>query len=131
MGNEVKKKGIVDFGDTFLNYYTDRFSDTTVYKIDTFIEHVENNGVWGWEGKVSPSDRVPAQVENQEELIRYARTYKLWHAHIGDPCFEDSWHGNYKVSNWVIHFQYFNNYHIKLLELDFHDPMTLPAQDKF
>ncbi|OCH01504.1 hypothetical protein A6D98_03025 [Aliivibrio fischeri] len=128
MGSSNKTKGIVDFGDTFLKYYTDSFSDTTVGKVDDFIEHVEANGLSGWVGKVSPSNRVPENYADREAIIDKANKYSLWHAHIGDPCFKDTWHKNYKVSDWVIHFQKISNYHIKLLELDYHNPMTLPSE---
>ncbi len=129
MGNFNEEKGQVDFGETFLLYYTERFSNTTISKIDDFIEHVEHNGVRGWVGKVSPSDRVPHSYPERNIIIQHARNHKLWHAHLGDPSFKESHHGSYKVSEWVIHFQYFNNYHIKLLELGYHDPMYLPTID--
>ncbi|MGR5416070.1 hypothetical protein ACPV4W_05025 [Vibrio diabolicus] len=127
MGENNKKKGTVEFGSTFLKYYSDRFSDTTLDKIDDFIEHVEENSLHGWAGKVSPSNKVPENYPDRQEIISKANAYSLWHAHIGDPCFKDTWHGNYKTSDWVVHFQRFSNVHIKLLELDFHNPMTLPS----
>lgn len=126
MGKKPKQKGVVDFSDTFLLYYSERFSDKTLTNIDSFIEHVEANGVRGWKGKVSPSDRVPEQAKNRQRIIEHAKEHKLWHAHIGEPTFKDSYYGNYKVSDWVLHFQYFNNYEIKLLELGQHNPMILP-----
>lgn len=127
MGENNKKQGTVDFGTTFLDYYSNRYSETTKDKIDDFIEHVVENGLYGWIGKVSPSNKVPNTYPDQQKIIARANEHKLWHAHIGEPCFKDSWNGNYKVSNWVIHFQKFNNWHIKLLELDYHNPMTLPS----
>lgn len=127
MGENNDKKGLVEFGATFLKFYSERFSDTTVEKIDDFIEHVEENGLRNWTGKISPSNKVPDTYPDQKALINKANTYKLWHAHIGDPYFEDTWHGKYKVSDWVVHFQRFSDYHIKLLELDYHNPMTLPS----
>ncbi|RAL27822.1 hypothetical protein DOE54_14640 [Vibrio cholerae] len=129
MGQSNKKKGTVDFGSTFLKYYSERFSDTTLEKIDDFIDHVEKNGLHGWVGKVSHSNRVPEHYLDRQAIIEKANRYKLWHAHIGDPCFKDSWTGKYKVSDWVVHFQRFSNFHIKLLELDFHNPMTLPSEE--
>ncbi|EJE4210385.1 MULTISPECIES: hypothetical protein [Vibrio] len=129
MGEGSKKTGIVDFSDTFTLYYNERYPEATVDKIDDFIEHVESNGLFGWIGKVSPSDRVPENYPNREETIAYARNNKLWHAHIGDPCFEDKPHGKFKTSAWVIHFQKHHNYHIKLLELDLHNPMKLPSEE--
>ena len=64
--------------------------------------------------------------ENKEAIEEHARANKLWHAHIGDPVFIDTFHGKYKVSDWVIHFQRLAPNHIKLLELGYHDPMQLP-----
>lgn len=131
MGSGDKNPGTVDFADTFLKYYDTRYSKTTISRIDDFIEHVEANGVHNWVGKVSRSDNVPEQAEDRDKIISYAQQYNLWHAHIGDPDFDETEHGRYKVSDWVIHFQYFNNYHIKLLELDSHNPMSLPKQNMF
>ncbi|EOY8740760.1 hypothetical protein ACQFG6_006467, partial [Klebsiella michiganensis] len=64
--------------------------------------------------------------ENKEAIELHARANKLWHAHLGDPVFKDTFHGKYKVSDWVIHFQRLTPNHIKLLELGYHDPMELP-----
>jgi hypothetical protein len=56
-------KRIVEFGTTFLNYYNNRFSTTTIDKIDDFIEHFEHQGLRGWKGKISSSDKVPASYQ--------------------------------------------------------------------
>jgi hypothetical protein len=127
MGKNNTPKFTVEFGQTFLLYYTDRFSTATVSKIDDFIDYVEINGLQGWKGKVAPSDRVPLSYPHRQMLIDKARRYNLWHAHIGDPEFKPSINPNYQVSEWVIHFQKFSNDHIKLLELDSHNPMSLPS----
>ncbi|WP_281161884.1 hypothetical protein, partial [Klebsiella quasipneumoniae] len=106
----------------------------TLNKIDDFIEHFEKYNLFGdalkghpaWIGKVSPSWKVPDSYEDKDTIEQHARANKLWHAHIGDPVFIDTFHGKYKVSDWVIHFQLLAPNHIKLLELGYHDPMKLP-----
>lgn len=119
---------IVEFGSTFLKYYNERFSANTVDKIDDFIDHFQQNGLWGWVGKLGPSNKVPLNVPDRDEIIAYAEKYSLWHAHIGEPCFEDTIHGRYKTSDWVLHFQRFNGNHIRLIELGYHRPMDLPSE---
>ncbi|MGF7792857.1 hypothetical protein AAGP74_27755 [Klebsiella pneumoniae] len=133
-GAQNPQLNIVSFSETFNLYYTSRYSAKTLDKIDDFIEHFEKYNLFGdplkgypaWTGKVSPSWNVPDHYENKEAIEKYARANKLWHAHLGDPVFKDTFHGKYKVSDWVIHFQRLTPNHIKLLELGYHDPMKLP-----
>ena len=128
MGKNNATTRIDEFGTTFLSYYSGRFSVTTVDKIDDFIEHFESKGLWGWKGKLGPSSKVPTAAQNRVLIVAKARKYGLWHVHIGDPHFSDTWHGNYCVSDWVLHFQKISVNHIKLLELGFHNPMELPSE---
>lgn len=135
-GAGAKNSGLntVSFSETFNLYYTTRYSSKTVDKIDDFIEHFERYGLFGdkskgypaWVGKVAPSWNVPENYPDREAIEAHARANKLWHAHLGDPVFIDTFHGKYKVSDWVIHFQKMSDTHIKLLELGYHDPMKLP-----
>ncbi|MFT4928422.1 MAG: hypothetical protein ACI8WB_004541 [Phenylobacterium sp.] len=125
--NNTTTERVIEFGATFLSYYNDRFSATTVDRVDDFIEHFEHKGLWGWKGKLGPSSKVPEAVSNRAVIVAKAQKYQLWHAHIGDPYFEDTWHGRYQVSDWVLHFQKISPNHIKLLELGYHNPMELPA----
>ena len=125
----------VSFSETFALYYDSRFSETTLDRIDDFIEHYEQYGLFGnptnghpaWVGKVSPSWNVPNTYPNHLEIAKYAKEHNLWHAHIGDPVFFDTEHGKYKVSDWVLHFQLISKKEIKLLELGYHNPMELPS----
>jgi hypothetical protein len=139
-GAKDSELNIVSFSETFTLYYTSRYSQKTVDKIDDFIDHFEKNGLFGnpdkglpaWQGKVSPSWNVPESYTDRHLIESHARKFKLWHAHIGDPVFIETYHGKYKVSDWVIHFQLISNkknrQHIKLLDLGFHDPMELPTK---
>lgn len=129
MGENSKPKGFVDFGETFRFRYNNRYSENTLDRIDDFIDHVEENGLHGWVGKVGNSRNVPENYDDREAIIEKAEKHSLWHAHLGDPEFKDSRYGNYKVSDWVIHFQKFSNYHIKLLDLGYHNPMELPDEN--
>lgn len=132
---QVIPVNIVEFSETFNLYYSGRFSEKTLDKIDDFIEHFEKYGLFGnpqynypsWVGKVSPSWNVPKTYPNYIKIKDYAKKHNLWHAHIGDPLFMDTPHGKYKVSDWVLHFQLISKNHIKLLELGYHNPMELPS----
>lgn len=135
-GAGAQKSGLntVSFSETFNLYYSTRYSPKTVEKIDDFIDHFEQYGLFGntakgypaWIGKVSPSWKVPDGYPDKDSIEHHARTNLLWHAHLGDPVFINTSHGKYKVSDWVIHFQKLSDTHIKLLELGYHNPMTLP-----
>ncbi|WP_228258836.1 hypothetical protein [Acinetobacter ihumii] len=132
MGEEKPQNKInytVEFGATFNLYYSERYSSKTLDKIDDFIEHYEKFGLKDWKGKISPSDRVPDTYPNQQNLIAKAKKYNLWHVHIGEPKWQRPLHDQYLVSEWVLHFQKINNYHIKLLELSWHNPMELPSDE--
>lgn len=124
---------IVDFAPTFSIYYSERFSAKTLDRIDDFIDHFQKHGLFGppaFIGKISPSYKVPENYPNRDEIIKHARANKLWHVHIGDPCFQHSLERRapYKVSNWVLHFQKLSDDHIRLLELGYHNPMVLPSE---
>lgn len=116
----------VGFGLTFNNYYAN-FPSKTTDLVDDFIEHFEQYGFLGWKGKISPSDRVPLNNPNRQALIAKAEKFNLWHVHIGDPHWQTPFHGKYLTSDWVLHFSKISNYHIVLLELDSHNPLTLPS----
>lgn len=132
MGKTEPKSPIiyeVDFGKTFNKYYANAYSPKTLDKIDIFIEHYEQFGLRGWQGKVASTDRVPEHYQDREKIIAKAREHNLWHAHIGDPVWKKSLYGDYLVSDWVIHFKRISRDKIKLLELGFHDPMLLPSDE--
>ena len=126
---EHKIKYTVEFGKTFTLYYSERYSKKTIDKIDDFIEHYEEFGLSQWKGKISPSDRVPETYADRTVRIQKAQTHNLWHVHIGEPNWKESFHGKYLVSDWVLHFKKIDNYTIMLLELSCHDPMELPSDE--
>ncbi|NUG02953.1 hypothetical protein [Acinetobacter oleivorans] len=119
----------VAFGKTFNIYYLERYSNKTVDLIDEFIDHFELNGFYAWKGKIASSNRVPFNYDNRDEIINKAEYYNLWHVHIGIPKWTKSLYGNYHVSEWVLHFKKNTDYKITLLELGFHNPMTLPSEE--
>lgn len=119
----------VALGKTFNKYYLERYPSKTVNLIDDFIDHFEENGFYGWKGKIGPSNKVPENYENRDELIAKANKFNLWHVHIGDPCWHATLHGKYLTSDWVLTFKKINNYKIGLLELSWHDPMLLPSDE--
>lgn len=119
----------IDFGKTFNLHFAERFPSKTVNLIDDFIEYYEDNGLVGWKGKVSPSNRVPENNPDRYALIAKANRFNLWHAHIGDPKWNSTPHGRYFTSDWVLHFKKINQYKIVLLELGWHNPFLLPSDD--
>lgn len=130
MGEKKSKQIVyeVAFGKTFNNYYAKSYSEKTLDLIDDFLDHYEVYGLGGWKGKISPSNRVPLNYENRNELIKKANHYNLWHVHIGDPQWEVPSHGKFLTSEWVIQFRRLGH-KIVLLELSWHNPMYLPNDE--
>ena len=129
MGEEKSNQQVeqysIAFGLTFNKYYVESYSENTLDLIDDFIDHYEVNGFKGWIGKFAPSNRVPENYENRDDLIRKANKYNLWHVHIGDPRWETPMHGKFKTSEWVLQLRRMGK-KIILLELSWHNPMLLP-----
>lgn len=99
-------------------------------RVDDFTEHFESYGLTGLPGKIAPSWKVPGEDPQYYEKVAFAQEHNLWHYHIGVPEYQLSVSGKYSTSDWVVHFQRgFGDISIRLVDYDFHSPMTLPAAD--
>ncbi|MCK8044670.1 hypothetical protein MSG37_07220 [Shewanella sp. 1CM18E] len=96
-------------------------------KVVTFISEYLANG---WDGSLNGknihSENVPTDDPNWLKKVEYAQKHDLYHYHIGIPYYEIS--DDYSTSEYVIHYKKIDNYHIKLVDLDYHNPMTLPKE---
>lgn len=93
-------------------------------KIKKFVEHIEQFDFKGLLGRNKPSHEVPTYNPNWSERVAYAQKYKLWHYHIGIPCYMQSEHGDY-VSEYVLHYIKESDY-IMLVDMSPHPPLELP-----
>lgn len=78
-------------------------------------------------GKNVSSDNVPHDDAKWLEKVRYAQKHALKHYHIGIPFYVDSGKG-YLTSEYVIHYQQITPDHIKLVDMSWHPPLSLPTE---
>lgn len=117
----------------FSKHFTELFlslSEEEQTLIENFIFHFETHGLRTFEGKKGPTDNVPHSDPNRAVKIAFAKRYRLWHAHIGhpqwNPCRNPA--GGYKTSDYVVHFQKFNDSYIALVDYNSHNPMMMPTK---
>lgn len=97
-------------------------------KIRRFIEHLEQFGFVGLQGRNKSSDNVPTDHLNWLERVKYAQQHKLWHYHIGIPYYETANNGE-QVSEYLLHYIRDDNA-IKLVALSYHPPFELPTESE-
>lgn len=97
-------------------------------KVAYFMSEYLNDG-WNGNlvGKNVPSDNVPTEDPNWLQKVKYAQQHSLYHYHVGVPFYKPSDNGYY-TSEYVVHYQQLNDYHIKLVDLDPHPPLNLPSE---
>jgi hypothetical protein len=109
----------------------DALSEDEKTLIDDFVFHFSDQGLKTFIGKKGPSDNVPFTDLDRAAKIAYAKKHQLWHVHVGYPkwnaCRNPA--GGYKTSNYVLHFQKFNDRHIALVDYGPHNPMGLPQKN--
>lgn len=108
--------------------YLKNYPKTDREIILAFINHVEQFGFDGLQGRNKSSDNVPTDDPNWLTKVKYAQQYQLWHYHIGIPYFTLSEQGDY-VSEYVLHYTLGDD-EIVLIDLDSHPPFNLPKEDK-
>jgi hypothetical protein len=79
-------------------------------------------------GKDVSSDNVPTDDPQWLEKVKYAQEHALRHYHIGIPYYVNSGKG-YFTSEYVLHYQQIEHDHIKLVDMSWHPPMSLPSED--
>lgn len=82
----------VRFGQFFTQHFKN-FPKADQIKIADFISYVQTHGLNDLPGRNKPSHEVPTDNPNWSEIVAYAQKYKLWHYHIGIPCYVQSVHG--------------------------------------
>jgi len=89
-------------------------------KILDFTDIYEQHGLTNftkYPGKITPSW---TGIYPPDPVYDYAWKNDLWHYHIGIPEYK-SVHGQYKTSDWVLHFQWVNGRrHIDLVDVCYH-----------
>jgi hypothetical protein len=120
----------VELGSHFATLFS-TLSDEEQGLIEDFIFHFQANGIRSFKGKKGPSDNVPQTDPDRASKIAYARKHQLWHVHIGYPRWNASRSpmAGYETSNYVVHFQKFNEHHIALVDYGSHSPMGLPQRN--
>lgn len=117
----------------FSPHFTERYEDLTEVEknlIDDFVFYYRGNGLKGFVGKVAPTDNVPQIDPDRIDKIWWAKRHHLYHVHIGYPAWRASrnpW-GTYRTSDFLVHFQKFNEKHIALVEYGSHNPFLIPER---
>lgn len=98
--------------------------------IEEFVFHFETHGLHTFIGKKGPTDNVPHSDPSRQAKITFAKRHKLWHVHIGYPRWSSCRNpaGGYETSNYVVHFQKFNDSNIALIDYNSHNPMIMPSK---
>jgi mRNA-degrading endonuclease RelE of RelBE toxin-antitoxin system len=92
------------------------FPEQQQNKILDFILNFKQNGLKNfsfYEGKISHSWK---NLEENSDKYKYAKNNKLWHYHIGIPEYIQN-HLKFKTSDVVLHFQWKDEYTIKLVDI--------------
>lgn len=79
-------------------------------------------------GRLKDSTDVDTNDRQFVSKVQFARKHRLWHYHIGIPCYEcsdDSSRGDW-LSAYLLNFQRFSDSYIKLVDLNSHPPFELP-----
>lgn len=118
----------------FTGYFTNLYDNLSIQEqdlIDEFVFHFREHGLKNFQGKKVPTDNVPHSDPNRAVKVAYAMKQKLWHVHIGYPQWNKCKNpfAAYKTSNYVVHFQKFNDTFIALVDYNSHDPMQQPKKE--
>lgn len=96
-------------------------------KIFDFIAYVEQHGLIELKGRNKSSDNVPFDNPNWAARVKHAQDNKLWHYHIGIPCYELSASGDL-TSEYLLHYIREDDF-IVLVTMTAHPPFELPTSD--
>lgn len=117
----------VQFGRIF-QQYVKNFPNSDKLKIREFIDHVENFGFVGLQGRNKSSDHVPTDDPNWSQKVAYAQRYQLWHYHIGIPNYQGTEQGNL-TSEYILHYRLLED-RIILVAMSAHPPFQLPSEQE-
>lgn len=100
-------------------------------KINYFISAFLNHGFGDsqhFPGRLKESSDIDTDDPQFLKKVTFAREHRLWHYHIGIPCYEEqskSNRGNW-LSAYLLNLQKFLEDYIKLVDLNSHPPFVLP-----
>lgn len=114
------------YGEKFRQHLKN-FPKSDQLKIKEFVEHVQQFGFEGLQGRNKPSDDVPTDNPHWGEIVTYAQEHQLWHFHIGIPSYTTSEQGDL-TSEYVLHYVKGDDF-IKIVDLSDHPPLKLPSLD--
>lgn len=104
-------------------------------KFNHFIANYLNHGLGDTElfpGRLKESIDVDKNDPKFITKVEYARKHNLWHYHIGIPCYEETdsrTRGDW-LSAYLLNFQKFSEFKIKLVDLNSHPPFIFPREEE-
>lgn len=113
-------------GEKFKQHFKN-FPKTDKQIIFDFIAYVEENGFDGLQGRNKSSANVPTDHPNWLHEVRHAQNNKLYHYHIGIPCYVQSDKGDY-TSEYIIHYILETDF-IVIVDMSPHPPFQMPTGD--
>lgn len=124
---QSKTQGLeVKFGIKFQQHFKN-FPKADKVLITNFVYHLQKSGFDGLKGRNKSSDDVPKDHPNWLTAVKHAQTHKLWHYHIGIPCYVQSDKGDF-TSEYLIHYIRENDF-IVIVDMSPHPPFELPSGD--
>lgn len=117
----------VTFGRKIKNHLL-KYSEQDRQKILNFAIHVRENGLELLPGKNKRSDGFSNDDPLFSSKMALVKKYNLWHYHIGIPSYTNSFFGDYKTSEYILHYIKGED-HIEIVDLGRHPPFSLPSHD--
>ena len=122
---------IVNMSDHFEIDYLNMAANEAL-PIDTFITHVESNGMISLPGRLKRSDNVPTDDGLWLKKVLFARENNLWHYHVGFPFYDAGKSYGDQTSEYVLHLQRHPcGTRTTILHWDKHPPFRLPLPHHF
>ena len=97
-------------------------------KIGEFVEHLQNYGFAGLQGRNKSSDNVPTDDPNWAKKVAFVQQYSLWHYHIGIPSYTQTATGEL-TSEYVLHYRLLAD-RIVIVGMSAHPPFELPTENE-
>lgn len=117
----------VKLSDYFKEVYPD-FDDGVRQAVARFVEHVENYGTKGLQGRNKSSADLTDTTKKGIERAKFAQKYCLWHYHLGVPFYVEQANGDL-TSEYILHYSYYDEF-IVLVDIGTHPPFYLPDELK-
>lgn len=117
----------VQMSDYFKEAYP-HFDDGVRQAVARFIDHMENYGVKGLQGRNKSSADLTDTTKKGRERAKFAQKHCLWHYHLGVPEYIEQRNGEF-TSQYILHYCYYDDL-IVLVDIDTHPPFYLPDEIK-